>query len=337
MSHEIERFTDGSAAFASSRVPAWHHLGTVTGDAMTAAEAITTAKLGGWNVRKIPVAGRTTTGTPDAPIEEWIDAPDMAMTVRTNPVTSGVDYLGIVGSSYTPVQNEACAELLDLLVDASGAHFETAGSLYGGRRVFITLKLPDGIRIAGVDDLDLYLAVSTSHDGSQALRVDATPVRVVCANTQRLALKRSVGHYTFRHTTNVKTKIQQARAAIGISYAYRDAFAAEAERMLDTELGLDAFRGVCEQIWPTPDADAPVRTRNTHTRRARSLEYLFAESPTQAGIRNTAWAGLQAVVEHLDFYSPAADQDVRAKRTLTSATVAGIKQQAHDLLAPTRP
>src|SRR3954451_25235333 len=107
MSHEIERFTDGTAAFASSRLPAWHHLGTVTGDAMTAAEAITTAKLGGWDVRKIPVAGRDTTGTPGAQVEEWIDAPDMAMTVRTNPVTSGTDYLGVVGTSNTPVQNEA--------------------------------------------------------------------------------------------------------------------------------------------------------------------------------------------------------------------------------------
>jgi phage/plasmid-like protein (TIGR03299 family) len=239
------------------------------------------------------------------------------------------------GLSYTPVQNEACAELLDLLVDASGSHYETAGSLRGGRRVLITLKLPEGIQIAGVDDLDLYLAVSTSHDGSQALRVDATPVRVVCANTQRLALKRSVGHYTFRHTTNVKTKISQARHAIGISYAYRDAFTAEAERMLNTELALDQFKASCEQIWPIPDPDAPIRTRNNHARRARSLEYLFTEAPTQANIRSTAWAGLQSIVEHVDFYSPATDQNRRAERTLTSAAVASIKQRAHDLLAPT--
>ena len=159
------------------------------------------------------------------------------MTVRTNPVTGATDYLGVVGRDYTPVQNEACAELLDLLIDASGAHFETAGSLRGGRRVFVTLKLPDGMSIAGVDDLDLYLALSTSHDGSTALRVDATPVRVVCANTQRLALQRSVGHYTFRHTSSIKAKIAQARQAIGITYAYADAFAAEAERMLDTSPG----------------------------------------------------------------------------------------------------
>ena len=77
MSHDIERLADGTAAFASSRVPAWHQLGTVTREAMTAAEAITNAKLGGWNVRKIPVAGHTITGssTPTGGVEEWIDAP----------------------------------------------------------------------------------------------------------------------------------------------------------------------------------------------------------------------------------------------------------------------
>jgi phage/plasmid-like protein (TIGR03299 family) len=338
MSHEIERLADGTAAFATARVPAWHQLGTTTSDAMTAAEVIATARLGGWNVRKIDVVGRQLVGDAITGASyDTIDAPDKAMTVRTNPVTGATDYLGVVGRDYTPVQNEACAELLDLLIDASGAHFETAGSLRGGRRVFVTLKLPDGIRVAGVDDLDLYLALSTSHDGSAALRVDATPVRVVCANTQRLALKRSVGHYTFRHTTNVKTKISQARHAIGITYAYADAFTAEAERMLDTRLALDAFRDVCEQIWPTPPADAPIRTRNSHARRAHTVEYLFSDAPTQQAIRGTAWAGVQAITEYLDFYAPAASQTRRAERTLTSAGVAGIKQQAHDLLVAGRP
>ncbi|HEX2810520.1 MAG TPA: hypothetical protein VHN80_30525, partial [Kineosporiaceae bacterium] len=36
-----------------------------------------------------------------------VDAPDKAMTVRTNPVTGSTDYLGVVGRDYTPVQNEA--------------------------------------------------------------------------------------------------------------------------------------------------------------------------------------------------------------------------------------
>lgn len=328
MAHELETI-NGRAAFATARVPAWHQLGTVTTDCMTATEVITTALLGGWNVRKIPVAGTAADGS-------TVAAPDKAMTVRTNPVTGTTDYLGVVGRDYAPVQNEACAELLDLLADASGAHFETAGSLREGRRIFITLRMPNGIRIAGIDDLDLFLAVSTSHDGSMALRVDATPVRVVCANTQRLSLKRSVGHYTFRHTTNIKTKIAQARQAIGISYSYADAFTADAERMLDTALAEDAFRAVCAQIWPTPPQDAPARTRTNHRRRAATLDYLFTDAPTQANIRGTTWAGWQAITEYVDFYAPAPSQARRAERTLSSATVTGIKQRAHDLLAPAR-
>lgn len=336
MSHELETI-NGRTAFVTARVPAWHQLGTITTDAMTAHDVITTALLANWNVRKIPVTGHETTGTTATGISDHtIAAPDKAMTVRTNPVTGATDYLGIVGRDYVPVQNEACAELLDLLIDASGAHFETAGSLRGGRRIFITMRLPDRVTIAGIDDLDLYLAVSTSHDGSMALRVDATPVRVVCANTQRLSLTRTVGHYTFRHTTNIKTKIAQARQAIGISYDYTDAFTAEAERMLNTTLAEQNFRAVCEQIWPTPPTDAPTRTRTNHRRRADTLDYLFTDAPTQANIRGTAWAGWQAITEYLDFYAPAPNQTRRAERTLTSATTAVVKQKAHDLLTAGR-
>ena len=62
MSHDLERLADGGTAFATARVPAWHQLGTLTPDCMTAAEVITTARLGGWNVRKIDVVGRELIG-----------------------------------------------------------------------------------------------------------------------------------------------------------------------------------------------------------------------------------------------------------------------------------
>ena len=335
MPHELEQLADGTTAFATARIPAWHQLGVVTTGCMTAAEVLTTARLSGWNVRKIALAGLDPTADPGTPgsAQAPLIAPDKRMTVRTNPVTSATDYLGVVGKDYVPVQNEDCTELLDLLVDASGAHHETAGSLRQGRQVFITLRLPEGVRIAGVDDLDLYLALTTSHDGSVALRVDATPVRVVCANTQRLALRRSVGHYTFRHTTNIRTRIAQARQAIGIVFDYRDAFTAEAEHLLQQTLDEDAFRAVCQQIWPTPAPDAPVRTLNAHRRRSHRLEQLFVEAPTQANIRGTAWAGLQAIGEYLDHFSPAATAGKRAERVLTSSTVAHAKQKAYQLLA----
>jgi Domain of unknown function (DUF932) len=172
------------------------------------------------------------------------------MTVRTNIFTGETEYLGIVGTDYTTVQNEEAAEVLNRLVDESGAHFETAGSLRGGRMVFITMKLPTSMRIAGVDDMDLYLCATTSHDGTCALRVDASPIRVVCANTQRAAIAASKGSYTFRHTSNVRAQIAQAREAMGLMWTYLDG------RPLRHSTGRPTGTGTGPQQ-PHPYADDP--------------------------------------------------------------------------------
>jgi phage/plasmid-like protein (TIGR03299 family) len=327
MAHELEVFADGRAAFATAKLDAWHRLGVVTADCMTAQEAMTTALLGGWNVRTAALQAVELS----ADGVQVLQVPDQVATVRTNPITGATDLLGVVGKDYKVIQNEECAELINLLVDESGAHFETAGSLRGGRQVFLTMKLPTSLRLAGVDDVDLYLAVTTSHDGSAALRIDATPVRVVCANTQRMALRASRGHYTFRHTTNVKGKIAQARSAIGLMWDYCTAFETEAQRMIDTELALAEFRKVCEQLWPLPD-NPSTRTTAYHARRTATVEDLFVHAGTQANVRGTAWAGLQAVGEYLDHHAPAADAAKRAERVLTSGTVARLKQHAYELL-----
>lgn len=122
MAHQIETY-GSRAAFASARLDAWHRLGTVTRDCMTAEQVMEVAHLGGWNVRKIGITG--TEWTPDG--VNVVEASDRYMTVRTNPFTGATRYLGVVGSDYTPVQNEDVCELLNILVDESGAHFETAG------------------------------------------------------------------------------------------------------------------------------------------------------------------------------------------------------------------
>ena len=215
MAHELERLANGQTAFASARLSAWHQLGTITEATMSAEEIMAKAFLGGWAVRKIPVFGVDIIDG----VEHRIDCDDKRMTVRRNVVTGATEYLGIVGEDYGVVQNEQCAEILDRLVDqVGGAHFETAGSLRRGKSVFVTMKLPEAMQVAGVDDLDLYLVATTSHDGTASLRVDATPVRVVCANTQRAAFAHTKGTYVFRHTPNVNSQIAQAREAIGLMW-----------------------------------------------------------------------------------------------------------------------
>jgi phage/plasmid-like protein (TIGR03299 family) len=285
------------------------------------------AKLGDWGVRTIRTVGIDIVDG----AEVQIPADDKRMTVRRNPVTGQTEYLGVVGTDYTVVQNEQCAELLDRLVDQTGgAHFETAGSLRKGKSVFVTMKLPDAMQIAGVDRMDLYLIGTTSHDGTTALRVDASPIRVVCANTQRAAFAHAVGHYTFRHTSQVNSQISQAREALGLMWKYMGAFEKAAERMLNEPLTTRTFENVVGQLWPVKDNASDV-TKNNAKQRLGTLKYLIREADTQKAIRGTRWAGYQAITEYLDHYQPAKDDTARANRVLTG-NVGDLKLAAFDLL-----
>ncbi|MFY1703047.1 DUF932 domain-containing protein [Micromonospora sp. WMMA1923] len=327
MPHELETFADGTTAFASARLSAWHQLGTVTQDTMRAEEIMAAARLGDWGVRTIRTVGIDVVNG----VEVQIPADDKRMTVRRNPVTGVTEYLGVVGTDYTVVQNEQCAELLDRLVDqVGGAHFETAGSLRRGKSVFVTMKLPTSMHIAGVDRLDLYLIGTTSHDGTAALRVDASPIRVVCANTQRAAFAHSVGHYTFRHTSNVNAQISQAREALGLMWTYMETFEQAAERMIQTDLTMRAFENVVAQVWPVKDT-ASDQTRNNAKQRLGTLKYLIREADTQKAITGTRWAGYQAITEYLDHYQPAKNATVRANRVVTG-NAGDLKVTAFDLL-----
>ena len=327
MAHELETFANGQTAFASARLSAWHQLGTITDDCMSAEDVMVKACLGGWNVRKIAIQGMEIT---ERGVTK-VDAGDKYMTVRSNPLTGATEYLGIVGADYRVVQNEQVTETLNLLVDESGAHFETAGSMREGKSVFVTMKLPEAMRIADVDDIGLYLAATTSHDGTASLRLDGTPVRIVCANTQRLAYRRSRASYTFRHTSNVTSKIAEARQALGLMWTAFEAFQTEAEKMINETLTMGEFEKIVAQVWPLAD-DASDTAKNNAKQRNSVLRYLVRDADTQKAIKGTRWAGYQAITEYIDHNAPAKSDAARATRALTGAG-ADLKARAFELLA----
>lgn len=329
MPHEIETFHDGTAAFTSARQDAWHRLGTVTRECLTAEEVMTTAYLGGWNVRLLPLT--TSEITPEG--VSTLEVPDHYATARTHPKTGRTQVLSVVGRDYTVVQNEDHCELLNLLVDEGGAHFETAGSLRGGRETFVTMKLPKTVTIAGTDDIELYLAAMSSHDGTTAWRVIVTPIRIVCANTQRMALRSARATYAIRHTKSAVSKIAEARAALGIVWNYSDAFQTAAEQLIQDTLTEAAFQDVIDHLWPYDPDDEGKRAETNRVRRTTALHQLFTDADTNKAIRGTRWAGLQAITEYLDHYAPAKTPEVRAHRVLTSQTLAAKKQTAYELLS----
>jgi phage/plasmid-like protein (TIGR03299 family) len=327
--HALETHADGTTSFASARLDSWHRLGTVTRDAMTAEQALDLAYLSGWNVRKV---GGLHTFEMSKDGVTRLESPDEFFTVRDNPKTRAAERLGTVGTKYEPVQNEEHCELLNLLVDESGGHFETAGSLYGGKRVFVTMKLPRAITIAGVDDVEMYLAGFNSHDGSSGFRFNVSPTRVVCGNTQRVAMANAVSQYTVRHTSGAKGKIAEARKALNMVWDYAEEFEREAERMINATATLGQLEAVLDALWPLKP-NPSTQTLNNHRARKNTVVMLFENAATQANIRGTWWAIVQAIYEYLEHYAPAKTDELRAHRILTSSDVKKKMQKAYDLFS----
>lgn len=137
--------------------------------------------------------------------------PKTMATVRTDINQS----LGVVSDSYGVVQNSDAFKFVDMLVSGKFADrdntpvIETAGVLGRGERVFVTAKFPKQIVLdARRDDLvDMYACFTTSHDGSGSVRCVITPIRVVCNNTLNLALSNNIGRISFRHSSNVMSRL----------------------------------------------------------------------------------------------------------------------------------
>lgn len=154
----------------STREKPWHGLGTIVAEAPDSGEALILAGLD-WKVvqKKIYTGDRK-----------------LIHGYRANVRDTDGQLLGVVSDRYRVVQNEDAFAFTDALL-GEGVRYETAGSLQSGRRVWMLAKLPNEYIILG-EQVSPYLVFSNTHDGSGAIKVAMTPVRVVCSNTLNLAL-----------------------------------------------------------------------------------------------------------------------------------------------------
>lgn len=316
--------TNGITSFADARTDAWHQLGQQVGHAMNAEEALRLGMLADWKVRKAPLFAEAASGP--------ILIPGRYAVLRDNPVVDRTDALGVVGDAYKIVQNEAHVAFLDTLVDEAGAHFETVGAIDGGRKVFVTMKLPGFMKVGGVDRVENYIAAINSHDGSMAFTLMVTPVRIVCQNTLNMAFSNHSAMLRVRHTIGVdRIIVQQAREALDLTFNYLDGFQEEAERLINTSLTQSRFEEIITQAFGAPE-DAPLATRTRNENKVLQMAELFADSLTHEDVRGTAWAGLNAITEWADHFSPTRGDDRDTARAVNAVLDPTFKNRALALL-----
>jgi len=196
MAHNI--YNDGTKDcmfVVGKREDAWHMLGQRCDSAVTWEQAVTLAGLD-WTVSKQQNYCRQLP-TPDAPQGKVVPT-DSYTIVRS----SDNAQLGTVGPDFTVKQNSECFRFVDTLLEANGgAHYDSAGALGNGSKIWCAVRVPKAdINPVPGDSHESYLVFATAHDGSMAHTVKLTTVRVVCQNTLNSALSGEGAIFRVKHT-----------------------------------------------------------------------------------------------------------------------------------------
>ena len=202
----------GKHAFYSVREKPWHGKGHIADKYERSADVLVNAQLN-FSVEKRPLITYDTIGEGDNELilpGEKIDSHVAIFRADTN------KRLGVVGTGYEVIQNMDAFSFFDSIAGAENIFYETAGALGNGERIFITAKLPSYITVAGIDTMENYVFLTTSHDGSGAIVAGYTSVRIVCNNTLNAALKGVKNKISIRHTVNAKARLNEAHRVMNM-------------------------------------------------------------------------------------------------------------------------
>jgi len=262
----------------------WHNVGTELDNPATGREAIEAAGLN-FTVVKKPLIEVVEFNNP-------LDAGERWATVRTD---TG-DVLGIVGDAYEPIQNRDAFTFFDHLVRAEEAIYETAGVIGRGERVWILAKLPGYIKVHGNDIVSKYLLLTNSHDGSSAVRVKLTPVRVVCNNTLTAALQ-GEGEVHIGYTVSAAENMKQALSLLGLSNSLYQKLDTTFSHMAATRITDKQLLDYVRALIPDKEADKD----NAKNQRIREAVLELYESGQGANLsRGTLWCAFNRVTEYTD-------------------------------------
>lgn len=266
-----------------TREKPWHGLGTKVEEAPSSADALRLAGLD-WRVeqKNIQLCGGS-------------KVPGYKANVRS---TDG-KVLGVVSDRYRIVQNANAFEFTDSIIGGD-VRYETAGSLNGGKKIWLLAKLPE-TEIAG-DKTEPYLCFSNTHDGSGAVRVCMTPIRVVCNNTLNLALDSAKRAWSVRHTGNLQGKMHEARICLRMANRYMGALAEKADRMANTTITRDQLNMILDELFPVDEHTTEREKQNIKKLRDEYMVCYFA--PDLVKFRDTAWGAYNAMSDMITHNAP---------------------------------
>lgn len=272
--------------FYVRQVP-WHGLGRNVQEAPTSEDALHVAELD-WRVEQTPV---------------FTDAGIEIPGYKANRRNTDGSILGIVSDRYRIVQNTEAFEFTDAIVGETEdgvVKYETAGSLCGGKRIWLLARMP--VKKVLDDDVEPYMFFSNSHDGTGAIKVGMTPIRIVCANTLSLALNTAKRQWSTKHVGDMQSKLEEAKLCLRLADAYMTSLDEEADRLANAKLYEEQIAEILDEMFPIDDK-ASERKKN-NVLQFKNNFWTAYNMPDIAKFENSAWKAINSMSDVITHAEP---------------------------------
>lgn len=281
MPHEIE-----SIAFAGATP--WHGLGT----------PLTEEDIYDWN-RVCDKSGLNWDVELTSLVTADTQAPVAHRAVRR---TSDGRVLGVVGPRFCVLQNRDAFKWFQPFLDAREAALHTAGALRQGSRVWVLAKLNrDPLVIAAGDEVEKFILLSHGHDGSLAVRVGFSPVRVLCSNTLAMAHGSDASKLIrVRHSKSLLTNLANIREVMDLANQQFEATADQFRLLARRSINQGDLRRYVKRVLRVEDKD------EISTRTLNQIEEIIRLCESGRGndlpsVRGTLWTAYNGVSEYLGY------------------------------------
>jgi phage/plasmid-like protein (TIGR03299 family) len=297
-----------------TRVVPWHGIGARVDSALNSEEALEKSGLN-WTVIQRPIM---TSGYDPIP------------GYKANIRDMDEKVLGVVTDRYKVVQNSEAFAFTDSLL-GEGVRYETAGSLQEGRKVWLLAKLPDKYIIEG-EQIEPYLVFSSSHDGSGAIKVAMTPVRVVCQNTLNIALSTAKRVWATVHVGDLAAKMNEAHNTLLLAEKYMGQLGAEFSRLSRIRLTDAKVMEYIEMLLPMDDNATDIHKKNI-TRIREDLKIRYFDAPDLRHVGSNAYRFVCAVSDFATHAKPLRET-VNYRENVFAKTIEGnpLIDKAYDLV-----
>lgn len=288
----------------SVREVPWHRLGKVWDHYPTRREAQDETMP--WEpipepiYRSVPKVQPAVMGSEETglPYVEYEEVPGQKAIARSD----NGDTLGVVSGTFGLVTNEEMWDVAEAVGNLGGSlRIETAGTLNGGRQVWILLRQDEPVMIAGepLSGTFRYFALQNGHDGSSSFRGQGINTRIVCWNTSAAAdleASRNNHEFKFAHTSKVSERIEQAKDALIMWRAGTEMWQQAMTHLYDLKVTAEQREAFVQAFQPYPKEKVSDRVaHNVETSREELRDIL--RSATCEGIDGTAYGLFQAGIE----------------------------------------